>query len=289
VDELRVALFRYHLPVVAAIGTGMFGAAGLRPGFTVVRSSREQRELVEAAAADLAHTAVDNVSEWHSAAFPWTVLQVVDLGLPHRLVAQPRYRTLAELRGSRIAVDSARSGFARLLRAIPEMKQLVDSAEFVEVGALAERLTALREETVDACLLGAEQLARAVDAGARELLALNDYFPEYPGLSVSGLPARVTANRDAVVRYINVLCESAAWCFEPSRAAQARDTAAAVLGLSAADAAAWYDAEVLRCTKAAPADGQRRILEAAWRASGRIEAGHPVPSAWYLPDVTAAG
>src|SRR6266851_892349 len=185
-DQIRVALFRYHLPVVVAMGAGIFDARRLRPSWTVVRSSGEQRTLVETAAADLAHTTVDNIAGWYCAAHPWTVIRVVDLGIPHQFVARPSSATLAELRGRRIAVDSATSGFVTLLRSVLAAEGLAGSVEFIEVGALQQRLVALQEGSVDACLLGAEQLAAALDGGAHVLGALNDFFPGYPGLTVSG-------------------------------------------------------------------------------------------------------
>lgn len=273
---------------MAALGAGTFDAAGVRPEFAVVRSSAEQRRLIESGEADLAHTAVDNVAAWHGPASRWAVLRVIDLGLPHRLVAQPRCTGLPDLAGGRIAVDSARSGFVRLLNAIPAMKPLAGTVRFVEVGALQQRLTALQDGTVDACLLGAEQLARALDAGARELLALNDYFPRYPGLTVAGLPAHVASRRDACTGYLAVLRKTSAWCFDPARRGEVTDLVGRVTGLDAARAAAWYAAEALRRTGRTPDGGERGILEAAWRASGRLGDGQAAPAGWYRPDVLTA-
>lgn len=287
-EPLRVALFRYHLPVVTAIGAGLFTTAGVDPAFEVVRSSAQQRELLESGAADIAHTAVDNVAAWHSPAFGWAVLRVVDLGLPHRLVALPRYARLADLSGRRIAVDSAASGFVTLLRVILGSQKLANAPEFVEVGALQQRLDALTAGTVDACLLGGEQLASALAAGASVLLTLNDYFPEYPGLVVSGLPPHVAARSEPIARYVATLCDSAAWCFEPARSAEVRALVRDVLGVSTDEAAAWYEAELLRRTATAPPDGQWQLLTAAWRASGRLAADQAPPRGWYQPEALTA-
>jgi len=284
--DIHVALFRFHLPVVVAIGRGMFDVQELRPRWTVVHSSGEQRALVESGDALLAHTAVDNVAGWHSSETPWAVLRVVDVGLPHQLVANPPRAVLADLRGSRIAVDSARSGFVTLLRSELARAGLEGAVEFVEVGALQRRLMALEAAEVDACLLGAEQLALALAAGANVITSLNALFPEYPGLVVSGVATSAERHRDLLRRYVAVLAESSSWCFEPARMSEVIDIVADVLELAPAQAVAWYEAEYERWSgNVGPAADEKSILERAWRATGRIGADQPMPTGWFRPDL----
>jgi hypothetical protein len=273
----RIAIFRHHLPGVVATGTGAFAARGVSPSWTVVRSSGHQRSLVENREVDLAHTTVDNVAAWHSPAAPWAVFAVVDLGIPHQIVVRHPRSSLSELSGSRIAVDSARSGFVTLLRSV-----LPGPAEFVEVGALQARLEALRDGSADACLLGAEQLSAALAEGFSVMGALNDYFPGFPGLTVTGLPLSDVAG------YVDALRECAGWCFDPARRDEAISLAGQVLDLAPDAAAEWYRAEIARCSGIVAAGSQeRRVLERAWRATGRIEPDQEIPEGWFRPGLLA--
>lgn len=270
----RVAIFRHHLPGVVATGTGAFEARGVSPSWTVVRSSQQQRSLVESGAVDLAHTTVDNVAAWHSPSKPWAVFAVVDLGIPHQIVVRRPRGSLAELRGCRIAVDSARSGFVTLLRSV-----LPGPADFVEVGALQARLDALRDGSAEACLLGAEQLSAALAEGFSVLGAMNDFFPGFPGLTVTGVTG---TSGDA--GYVAALRACARWCFEPARRDEVTDVAGRVLRLSPSAAAGWYQAEIARCAGVVAAGQQEsRVLARAWRAAGRIEPGQRVPAGWFRP------
>lgn len=283
---VRVAVFRHHLPLVVANGGGAFATRGLRPEWRIVRSSREQRELVQTGEANLAHTAIDNVAAWHTSQHPWAVLRVVDLGLPHKLVARPPLATLADLRGRRIAVDSARAGFVTLLRRIFAEACLAEEVEFVEVGALGQRLEALRRGDVDACLLGAEQLRDALASGARPLTSLNAHFPGYPGLTVTGIATGVAERRAAASRYVGVLTGTARWCFEPPRRDEVVSLVASTLELDETAAARWYEAELARWSGLVDgADAERATLERAWRATGRLAADQSVPAGWYRPDL----
>lgn len=271
---IRVAIFRHHLPGVVATGTGAFEARGVSPSWTIVRSSGHQRSLVESGACDLAHTTVDNVAVWHSPTTPWSVFAVIDLGIPHQVVAGSSHSSLADLRGGRIAVDSARSGFVTLLRSV-----LPGPAEFVEVGALQARLEALRDGSADACLLGAEQLSAALAEGYTAMGALNDYFPGFPGLTVTGLPP----GAPGVAAYVDALRECAGWCFDPARRDEAISLAGRVLDLTPDAAANWYQAEVARCSGTVAAGvPELRVVERAWRATGRIEPDQPVPDGWLV-------
>lgn len=274
----RVAIFRHHLPGVVATGTGAFTAHGVSPSWTIVRSSGHQRSLVENGEADLAHTTVDNVAAWHSPSMPWAVAAVIDLGIPHQIVVRRPCSSLEELCGRRIAVDSARSGFVTLLRSV-----LPGPAEFVEVGALQARLEALRSGTADACLLGAEQLSAALDEGFSVMGALNDFFPGFPGLTVTGLPGF-----PGVADYVDALRECADWCFDPARRDEAISLAGQVLDLSPDTAAEWYRAEIARCSGTVAAGSQElSVLERAWRATGRIEPDQEIPEGWFRPGLLA--
>lgn len=277
--RIRAAIFRHHLPGVVATATGAFDAHEVSPSWTIVRSSGHQRSLVESATADLAHTTVDNVAVWHSPSAPWAVTAVVDLGIPHQIVVREPRGSLEELCGARVAVDSARSGFVTLLRSV-----LPGPADFVEVGALQARLEALRDGSADACLLGAEQLNAALAEGFSVMGALNDYFPGFPGLTITGLPSGIPG----VSGYVDALRDCAAWCFDPTRRDEVISLAGPVLGLSPHAAAIWYQAEVARCSGIVRAGiPELRVLERAWRATGRIASDQSVPEAWFRPGLLA--
>jgi len=287
-DLVHVALFRLHLPVVVATGTGGFLRRDLAPRWTTVGSSHEQRVLVETREADLAHTAVDNVASWHEEATPWAVLRVIDLGIPHQLVANPPRATLADMRGSRIAVDSARSGFVTLLRSVLSERGLAAAVEFVEVGALQRRLEALQAGSVDGCLLGAEQLTAAVAGGALTVGSLNEFFPDYPGLVVCGVAAGGRLDSDAAARYVDALTEAASWCFDPDRENEVVPIVAEVLELGHDAADAWYRVELERCSGTISPEGEGPVLERAWRATGRLAIGQSVPAGWFRPDLVGS-
>lgn len=230
-------------PLVVAEQLGLFASVGLRVETERTTDSGALRRGLGDGRLQIAHLAPDNVLAWRDGtggAEPLAVSAWLSgSNGPIALVARGA-ATIEDLRGARIGVDAAGSGFAPILRRLLASAGVAeDEVELVELGATRGRAAALLDGRVAATMLTLPWISLATDAGGT---VLADHRAVAPGLLTScgaSLDAWLDAEgRDLAPAYAGALDGAVAWL----RGRETTDTAigwlAEELGVAAPVAAA---------------------------------------------------
>jgi ABC-type nitrate/sulfonate/bicarbonate transport system substrate-binding protein len=172
--------------------TGRLEALGLAITEVAVTSSPSQfRDLVDGRL-DLALTSPDNVIAYRFSPgnplgelFDVRIVGAVDRGMGLGLYARPGLAA-EDLRGARVGVDVATSGFALALYALAESLGVSRADyELVTLGSTPRRLEALLAGDCDATMLNAGNELAAERAGCPRLAAVADVLSPYLGTVVA--------------------------------------------------------------------------------------------------------
>lgn len=204
--RLRLIAFSRAPGLDAAEREGRLAAEGVELELHLARGSAAQLASLQAGECDLVHTAADNVlARVEDGERDLRIYLVADLGVDLRLVARGA-RSVAELAGRRLGVDSPTSGHALLLYAILERAGVPHrAAEVVALGGSARRAAALREGRVDAALLSPPHDTEVLAEGAVVLAECAREFPRHPGLTVAARPSWAARNEAALAAYLRAL------------------------------------------------------------------------------------
>jgi ABC-type nitrate/sulfonate/bicarbonate transport system substrate-binding protein len=100
---------------------------------------------------------------------------------PLSMIAQPRYRSIAELRGARLGTSSLKEGTCHLMERMMAAHGLhqPEDFQFVLAGAHPQRWTALQAGTLDAAIQLVPFDYLAEEAGFPNLGDVDDYVPDF--------------------------------------------------------------------------------------------------------------
>jgi len=121
--------------------------------------------------------------------------------MPYALISRPNIKSIAELKGKKIAV-SARGSLSEFLASYVLKNKGLDPAKdvfYVPLGGVPTRFAALLSGSADASLISAAQFDRGRKAGLNFLFMLADLIPEWPQ-DVIYLKDDFVASRDAEFR-----------------------------------------------------------------------------------------
>jgi NitT/TauT family transport system substrate-binding protein len=102
--------------------------------------------------------------------------------MPYALISRPNIKTIAELKGKKIAV-SARGSLSEFLASYVLKNKGLDPSKdvvYVPLGGVPTRFAALLSGSADASLISAAQFDRGRKAGLNFLSMLADLIPEWP-------------------------------------------------------------------------------------------------------------
>lgn len=129
--------------------------------------------------------------------------------LNDRLVVRPNIRSVAELKGKRIAVFRFGSAsHLRLLNVLPRYGMSERDVAFLQIGDTPERLIALNSGSVDATLLSPPDHFQAVRLGMKILLNLRDLNVPYQGTGLVTTQRLLARNRDLARRFLKAFVEA---------------------------------------------------------------------------------
>lgn len=117
--------------------------------------------------------------------------------MPYALISRPDIKTIAELKGKKIAV-SARGSLSEFLASYVLKNKGIDPSKdvfYVALGGVPTRFAALLSGSADASLISAAQFDRGRKAGLNFLFMLADLIPEWPQ-DLIYLKDEFVANRD---------------------------------------------------------------------------------------------
>ncbi|MET0780077.1 MAG: ABC transporter substrate-binding protein [Microbacterium sp.] len=174
---LRQSQFVPPVPLIVARELGLLDDIDLVTRRTT--GSPEQLAGLLTGEIDIAVTAIDNLFAWAAAGADVRLVAQTEQTTPLGIYARPAIGRLADLDGSRFAVDAATNGFSLVARYLLEREGI--TVDYVEVGGVKERLDSLLAGDVTATLLGPPFDAAARDAGAPLLATVAEVLPAFPG------------------------------------------------------------------------------------------------------------
>jgi ABC-type nitrate/sulfonate/bicarbonate transport system substrate-binding protein len=166
--------------------------AGQAPLATPIQASRNpssdaQFEALVAGEVDAVVTAMDNVIGWNRRPGPkdFRVVAQVERTTPLALVAAPGRKSIADLRGANLLVDSMDNGFVIALRAMLREAGIDENdCRFTPAGGVTERYEAMLAGRGDATLLGQPFARQAVEAGLMQIASVQQAYPAFPGQGI---------------------------------------------------------------------------------------------------------
>lgn len=225
------------LPVYVAKDKGFFEREGVSVNITPTPNSGFQMSNLISGKFNIAGTAIDNLIAYMEGQGTAKVDREPDLitimGLSStelNIVAQPEYKSIADLKGKEIALDSPTTGFAFVLRNVLEKHGFsVNDTKWVPFGGTRERLVALREKKAAAAMISEPFTTQARMEGFSMLGEIvSEIGPYQANVQIANRPW-AKANEDTVVRYIRAMLSAIDWIYDPAN----RDEAVKILAVNA--------------------------------------------------------
>ena len=231
---LRVIAFAggWNLPLWVAERQGLFARQGVAAELAYTPNSGALVGRLMGGQSDIALASIDNLVAYQEGQGDGAPLASPDLvavmGVDNgflSVVAQQPFRSLADLRGKRLAVDSLNTGFAFVLRELLR-REGIDEADvtFVRGGATDLRFQGLIAGNYDATLLRTPFDLLAAERGCNTLATAEALGPY---LGTSGFVRRswATSHPTALVAFLRAYRAAMQWLADPAN----RETAEALL------------------------------------------------------------
>ena len=266
-------------PALCARHTGLYADEGLDVTFLVQPEEEQTADLVSGAIA-IARRGADTHFNLVEDGVPVRTIAGLLRKAPLYLHARAGIATVSDLRGRTIAANRSIAGSFVLRMALADAGIGDDGWVPLGAGGARARLRALIDGTADAALLSPPNTVEAGAAGFQPLLNLP---AAYPHLQYSTMQVRTdfaAGAGDAIVRLLRADIRGQRWLHDPAN----RGTALAVLSdayaLSIDDAAACYDALVVRdrvyCTSAELDPEALEVICDGLQRFGRLRRDRPV-------------
>ncbi|MGH7888560.1 MAG: ABC transporter substrate-binding protein [Candidatus Binatia bacterium] len=203
---------------------GIFERCGLDIDIAYTRSSDELMGGLVDGKFEIVQAAPDNFIAWRDRTGADIVAWIGGSSGPISLVVQGDVKTIADLRGAKIAVDSPKSGWAPILIRLLSQAGLRNSDyDLVATGATQLVYKALLEKQAAATMLN---LPWSILAGRSGCHVLADHRSAAPRLQTSccGSLARwLAGNSDTADKFLRAVIAGVTWLYHPiNRAAAAR-------------------------------------------------------------------
>lgn len=196
---------------------GLFAKEGLDVEFLLVRLAPDHNEglaqgrwplTMSSADTMLARTTQDGVD--------FVLILEAEEGLDVQLIAQPKYKSLQELRGKLFAADPVDSNYDLVRNKIMHDNGIPEREYRYEViGNSSMRAAAFIDGKVDAAMLQRPFSDRAIAKGGVLLAKGSDYIPAWPICCGWGLRKWMEANRSIVVGFTRAMAMATDWLLAP--------------------------------------------------------------------------
>ena len=196
---------------------GLFAKEGLDVEFLLVRLAPDHNEglakgtwplTMSSADTMLARTTQDGVD--------FVLFLEAEEGLDVQLIAQPKYKSLQELRGKLFAADPIDSNYDLVRNKIMRDAGVPESEYRYEViGNSSMRAAAFIAGKVDAAMLQRPFSDQAIAKGGVQLAKGGDYIPNWPVCCGWGLRKWMEANRSVVVGFTRAMALATDWLLLP--------------------------------------------------------------------------
>lgn len=213
-----------NLPIFAAEAQGYFTDSGVAIDLTTTPSSAYQAEHLIDGTFQIAGTAFDNVVAYQEGQGAFTPASPPDLfvfmgatQVQLALIAAPEVKTVADIKGRKLALDALSTGFAFILYEMLARAGLGDGDyEMVAVGATPKRWESVREGETDATLVLEPFTSIARAQGFNVLETSTDLFETYQGGIFAASRAWAAAHADHLKGFIAGYLRGLDWTLDPA-------------------------------------------------------------------------
>ncbi len=221
------------MQVYVAQDKDFFAREGLTVNVRATPSSGYQMQNLVNGQFDIAATALDNQIAYMEGQGTAKVEGMPDFitfmggsSIELGLMAQSEIKTVAELKGKELALDSISTGFAFVLRRILEKNNLgPEDFKFVPAGGTRERVVALRQKKAAAALINEPFTTQLRSEGFSFLAEGLDYVGAYQGVVHIANRSWAKQNDETIVRFIRAMIAATDWLYDPAN----RDEAVKIL------------------------------------------------------------
>jgi ABC-type nitrate/sulfonate/bicarbonate transport system substrate-binding protein len=257
--KLTIMVFRggQNLPLFAAQARGFLAKRGLAVDIKYATSAAELPIGLADGRWQIIHSTSDNAVGMVDVNKLDVALVIGGDNAYNHIITQTDIRSLADLRGKTIVLDTANSGYAYLFYAILKKSGLNRGDYTVKTaGATPRRLEALQNDRENkAAVLNLPFFIQAVKSGLRDMGATVDMMGPYQGPAGYTLRSWARDNSDTLVRYLQAYIEGVRWVLDPANKDEATKLLAEQLDVSPDIAMAVY-AVVTDKTEGFAKDGQ---------------------------------
>jgi ABC-type nitrate/sulfonate/bicarbonate transport system substrate-binding protein len=242
--NLTIMVFRggQNLPLFAAQEKGFLARRGLTVNTVFAPSADELPRVLADGRVQIIHSTSDNAVKIVDADKLDVALIIGGDNAHNRIIVQQDIRSLEDLRGKTIVLDTSTSGYAYVLYAILKRHGLnKDDYALKTVGATPKRLEAmLNDRSNKAAVLNPPFSIQAVKAGLKDMGSTVAMMGAYQGPAGYTLRSWAKANSDTLVKYLQAYIEGVRWTLDPANKDAAIEMLGRRLGLAPDIAAAVY-------------------------------------------------
>ena len=219
----------FNLPLWAARDQGFFARHGIAATLQVTPDSRQLFTGLMEGKYQVAITAMDNILAYQEGQSEVTFNPPSDffafMGSDDgflSLVAAPGIKTVADLRGKTISVDSMSNGFSFALREMLAKSGLKETdVQWARAGGTDRRFAALMDGQHAATMLRAPFDIQAKNRGFNQLATAREVLGPYMGIVGAARRSWADRNEAALVGFIRAYRDGVRWLKEPGNRAAA--------------------------------------------------------------------
>jgi len=221
----------YSLPAWVAQGQGFFAKHGIEVNITHTPNSVFLMKNLIEGEFDITVTAMDNLVAYQEgqgeAEYEGSCDLVAFMGVDdsfQSLMASPDIKSVADLRGKKIAVDALTTGYAFILREMIARAGMTDAdVTYERTGGGPMRLKAMLEGNYSAGLLATPLDRIAADQGFTKLGTARDLLGRYQGRTGFAQRAWIKNNEAAVIGFMRSYRDAMNWLYDRNNRAAAAE------------------------------------------------------------------
>src|SRR5581483_3214826 len=201
------------IPIRAGAERGLFAEEGIELEFTSIPRGDTRTAALASGNAQIMLGSAEDVVRAGEQDIHLPIVAALLNGTTYNVVAQPRFRTLPELRGETIGLVDLTSGSSVILFEMMRANGLELNRDYqaLVVGGASERATALRAGAVSATTLPMPDSTRLFDEGYSNLGDSIDYVKEFQNSPLAVRADWAAQNHSVLVRYLRAYLRTLDW------------------------------------------------------------------------------
>jgi ABC-type nitrate/sulfonate/bicarbonate transport system substrate-binding protein len=196
----------FYAPVWVAEQNGYFRDEGVEAQFDIFDNAEKINEVMHSGRANVAIASVEALVIDAFKGGKFRIVASVAQKPPHFIIAQPKFKSVTDLRGARFGVLSLHEGTTFFVQDLEKAIDFQRGDIIIDaVGGAPTRWKLLREGKIDAGLQPFPLSYESEAAGFANLGPISKYVPDYEFTAVFLDPAWGDANRTAVTGFLRAL------------------------------------------------------------------------------------